>query len=201
MPVEKKLRGNKRDYLENRIGPVERRTGMSNVRAEKAEQRVGLPDRRVATNDMEIEVVTGSGEYTGTINLNSAPERIERTSDFFIKGDPAFITLYNAIQMGKPGNVIFINNKDMAVVLPKDDIFPSRPELREDTPITIKMKYGLGIIKGMVNLMGESRRVDRVSDLLNYPGKKWLIVYNAEYKGKSPNVALISLDFISSAEG
>ena len=49
--------------------------------------------------------------------------------------------------------------------------------------------------------MGENRRVDRVSELLNYPGKKWLIVYNAKFKGRSTNVALVNLEFISSAEG
>ncbi len=201
MSIKKKSTHNSRAEAERRTGPVNRRIGMADSRGEKIEQRVGMPERRVTTKDAEIAVVTSSGEYTGTINLNSAPERIERTSDFFTKGNQSFITLYNAIRMGQSGKVIFINIKDIAVVLPKDDIFPDRPELRKDASITIKLKYGLGTIKGKVNLMGESRQVDRISDLLNYPGKKWLVVYNAEYRARFTNAALINLEFISSVEG
>ena len=201
MPIEKRIKNGNGTYVEKRTGPVNRRIGMPDTRVEKIEQRVGLPERRLTTEDMEIALVTGSGEYNGTINLNAAPERIDRTSDFFTKGNSAFITLYNAIRMGQTGKVIFINVKDIAVALPKDGIFPNRPELRKDAPITVKLKYGLGTIKGKVNLLGERRELDRVSDLLNYPGKKWLVVYNAEYRARSTSVALINLEFISSVEG
>lgn len=201
MAVKKQLCQTGWDHEERRCGPVDRRTGIPEGREKGVERRVGLPDRRLATNDMDVTVITGSGEYTGTINLDSAHERMERTSDFLIKSNLVFITLYNTIRMGQPGKVVFINIRDIAVVLPKDTIFPEKPELREDAPITVKLRFGLGKIEGKVNLMGESRRVDRVSDLLNYPGKKWLVVYNANYRGRHINVAMINLEFISHTEG
>jgi hypothetical protein len=200
MTDENHLNGNEGDYVERRVGSTDRRNGLSDPPSECADQRLGPPDRRINTHDVKVTVVTSSGEYSGTINLNASCEQADRTSDFLIKGNPAFLTLYNAVLVGQPGEVIFINFKDIALVLPKDGIFPDKPELREDARITVNLKYGLGKIKGMVNLLGEDRHIDRVSDLLNYPRKKWLVVYDAECKGKHVNVALINLDFVSSAK-
>lgn len=185
---------------EKRIGPPDRRNTVTDKNIMDGERRVGLPDRRVVTDGRIVHVVTGSGEYRGTVNLHSASEKVDRVSDFFIKSDISFLTLYDTTLMGQTGRVNFISIQDIALVIPQDDIFPKKPELRLDADISIKMKSGLGQIKGKINLLGENRPVDRISDLLNYPGKRWLIVYMASYNGKLINAAVINLDFISCVE-
>ena len=46
-----------------------------------------------------------------------------------------------------------------------------------------------------------TQMVDRVSDLLNYPSKKWLVLYDVNYRGKSLPLALVNMDFISYVVG
>lgn len=153
--------------------------------------------KRVATKDKPVVVVTTSGDYQGNINLNLSNVQINRVSDLFVKSDISFLPLYDATVKGLKGKEILINTKDIAVVIPNDNIFPPSPELRKDAMVSIKLKYDLGQLAGKVNLWGETRQVDRISDLLNFPGKKWLILYEASYKGKSLRAAVINLEFIS----
>lgn len=192
---------NENELNERRIGLPERRITMPDGRENKVEQRVGLPDRRVDTNDKIVTIITGSGECKGTINLNSAPLKVDRVSDFFIKSDIAFLTLYDTVLMGQAGKAALLNIKDIAVIIPHDNISPRRPELRQDLDVKVRLKLGIGQINGKINLMGETQQVDRVSDLLNYPGKRWLVVYEACFRGKSLLTTIINLDFISSVEG
>ena len=161
------------------------------------EHRKGMRDRRMPTDDRDITVVTSTGEYKGTINLNSAPVKVERVSDFFIKSDFSFLLLYNTTLFGKPGKTVFLNLNDIAVVIQPDDALPKRSELRHDAIVSVKLRYGLGQINGKVNLRGETMPVDRVSDLLNYSRKRWLVVYEATFKGMTMLFTIINMDFIS----
>jgi len=198
MSTDRESSTTKNDLQERRNGLLDRR--IKNKNKENPDRRAGPPDRRIETVDRDINVITGSGEYKGTINLYSAPVGVDRVSDFFIKSDISFLTLYKTVLIGQPGKVIFINMNDIALVIPLDDIFPRRHELRKDIDVTVKLKSGLGQIKGKINLLSESRQVDRISDLLNYPGKRWLVVYLASFRGKAINAAVINMNFISGIE-
>ena len=66
--------------------------------------------------------------------------------------------------------------------------------------MSVNLKYGLGHLVGKMNLWGETQEMDRISDLLNFPGKKWLLLYEASYKGKNLQTAIINLEFISTVE-
>ena len=157
-------------------------------------------DKRLATNDIPVTIVTTSGDYHGDINLNFSSVQINRVSDLFVKSNIAFLPLYNATVKGAEGKEVLINIKDIAVVIPNDNAFPSSPELRKDALVSIKLRYDLGHLAGKVNLWGETQELDRTSDLLNFPGKKWLILYEASFKGKSLRVAIINLEFISTVD-
>lgn len=183
------------DLHERRIGPLDRRIKKRNKKY--PERRLGLSDRRIETVDRQILVITGSGEYKGRINLNSAPVRVEHVSNFLIKSDLSFLTLYNTTKNGKLGGVIFINIQDIAVVIPTEDFSPPTPELRKDVDVSVKLKAGYGQINGKIDLLSETREVDRVSGLLNYPEKKWLVVHMAKFGGRELNIAIINMDFIS----
>ncbi len=156
--------------------------------------------KKVATVDKPVTIVTTSGDYQGSINLNLANVHVNRVSDLFVKTDIAFLPLYNAIVMGQRGKEVLINIKDVAVVIPHDEISAPSPALRKDAAVTVKLKYGLGQLTGNVNLWGETQQVDRISDLLNFPDKKWLILYEVSYKGKLMPAAIINLQFISLVE-
>jgi hypothetical protein len=156
--------------------------------------------KKVATVDKSVTIVTTSGDYQGTINLNLANVHVNRVSDLFVKTDIAFLPLYNAIVMGQRGKEVLINIKDVAVVIPHDEISAPSPALRKDAAVTVKLKYGLGQLTGNVNLWGETQQVDRISDLLNFPDKKWLILYEVSFKGKLMPAAIINLQFISLVE-
>lgn len=186
---------------ERRNGLPTRRVGMPDSRDDGAERRQGLVDRRTATNDKNITIITCSGEYKGTINLNAAPLQVDRISDFFIKSDISFVTLYNSTVQGQKGKVTLVNIQDIAVIIPHDNLIPRVPELRQDVDVNIRMKFGIGQINGNINLMSETRPVDRVSDLLNYPGKKWIVLYEASFRGRSLGAVIINLDYISAVEG
>jgi hypothetical protein len=166
----------------------------------KIDQQTDNIDKRVATNDRPVTILTTSGEYQGNINLNLSNVQINRVSDLFVKSNIAFLPLYNATVKGLKGKEVLINIKDIAVVIPNDDIFPLSPELRKDAIVSIKLKYDLGELTGKVNLWGETQQLDRISDLLNFPGKKWLILYEASYKGEKLIAAIINLEFISTVD-
>jgi hypothetical protein len=156
--------------------------------------------KKVATVDKPVTVVTTSGDYQGSINLNLANVHVNRVSDLFIKTDIAFLPLYNAIVMGHRGKEVLINIKDIAVVIPHDQISAPSPALRKDAAVSVKLKYSLGQLTGNVNLWGETQEVDRISDLLNFPDKKWLTLYDVSFKGKQLPAAIINLQFISLVE-
>lgn len=173
---------------------------MPDTTANEVDQQTGNIDKKVATNDRPVTIVTTSGEYQGNINLNLSNVQINRVSDLFVKSDIAFLPLYNATVMGLEEKEVLINIKDIAVVIPNDDLFPPSPELRRDAMVSIKLKHDLGHLTGKVNLWGETQQLDRISDLLNFPGKRWLILYEAIYKGKNLRAVIINLEFISTAE-
>jgi hypothetical protein len=154
-------------------------------------------NKKTPTDDRFVTIVTVGGEYKGMINLNSAPVKVDRVSDYLTKGNLSFLPLYNAIVMGAHGETIFLNISEIAAVIQPDNIIPKRTELRQDAEVTIKLKDSLGQITGKVNMIGEVRPVDRVSDLLNYPGKRWLVVYEASYKGMDMLSTIINMNFIS----
>lgn len=164
------------------------------------DRHTGDMNKKVATNDKHVTIVTTSGEYQGNINLNFSSVQVNRVSDLFVKSDIAFLPLYNAIVKGVKGKEVLINIRDVAVVIPNDNISPPSPELRKDAVVSIKLKYDLGQLVGKVNLWGETQQLDRISDLLNFPGKKWLILYDASYKGKNLRAAVINLEFISTVD-
>ncbi len=173
---------------------------MPKAQADNTDTPDAASEKKLATNDRPVTIVSTSGDYQGMINLNFASVPIHRVSDLFIKADIAFLPLYNATVKGNRGKEILINTKDIAVVLPHDSLPVSQPELRKDARLLVKLKYGLGHLAGKVNLWGETQPVDRVSDLLNIAGKKWLTVYDVNYKGKGLAAAVINLDFISTVE-
>ena len=173
---------------------------MPDTTAEKSDQKTGDMDKKLATNDKPVIIVTTSGEYQGNINLNFSSTQINRVSDLFVKSNIAFLPLYDAAIKGQKGREILINVKDIAVVIPNDDVFPASPELRKDAVVSIKLKFDLGCLMGKVNLWGETQQLDRISDLLNFPGKKWLILYEANYEGKSLRAAIVNLEFISTVD-
>ena len=185
------------EFKDRRNGSTDRRIGVPDRKKINIEHRKGLSDRRMPTNDRDITVVTSGGEYKGTINLNSAPVMVERVSDFFAKSDISFLSLYNTTFMGKSGKTVFLNVNDIAVVIQPDNAVSKRSELRHDAIVTVRLRHGLGQINGKVNLMGETKPVDRDSDLLNYPGKRWLVVFEASFKGMSMLSTIINMDFIS----
>ncbi len=170
---------------------------MSDNRNTDKTQGVSFSDKKTPTDDKLITVITISGEYKGMINLNSAPVKVNRVSDFLAKTDLSFLPLYNTTVMGVTGETIFLNFADIAAVVQPDDIDSKRSELRRDAKVIIRLKNNLGQINGKVNIHGESKPVDRVSDLLNYPEKKWLVVYEASFKGKTMLSTIINMDFIS----
>lgn len=173
---------------------------MSDTTSSDISQKVKVSEKKMATIDRPVVIVTTSGDYSGNINLNFSSVQINRTSDLFLKSDIAFLPIYDAAINGKEGREIMINTRDIAVVIPKDTLAPPTPELRKDTDITIKLKYDLGQMVGKVNLWGDTRQSDRISDFLNFPGKKWLILYDVTYKGKILQAAIVNLEFISTVE-
>ncbi|MDX9786553.1 MAG: hypothetical protein RBT11_07245 [Desulfobacterales bacterium] len=199
--MEEEFRFNQNPPDERRTGPINRRIGKPDTRENGIENRRGMPDRRTVTNDKNISIITGSGEYKGTINLNSARVMVDRVSDFFIKSEIRFVTLYNTVFIGIPGKVVMVSVKDIAMVIPHEQFVHFNPELRQDTPVTIKLKSSIGQITGKINLWGEAQQTDRVSDLLNLPGKQWLLVYDADFRGRPIQAAIINMDFISIVEG
>lgn len=164
------------------------------------EQNAGVSDKKMATVDKPVIIVTTSGEYTGNVNLNLSSVQIDRVSDLFVKSDIAFLPMYDTAVKGEKGREIIVNIKDIAVVIPEDTIQSPSPELRKDIQVTVKLKYDLGRLMGKANLWGDTRQSDRISDLLNSPGKKWLILYEASYNGKSIPAAIVNIDFISIVE-
>jgi hypothetical protein len=186
------------EYKDRRRGTRDRRGGeLPDGKKIYTDQRKGQRDRRMPTDDRDIAVVTSTGEYKGTINLNSAPVKVERVSDFFIKSDFSFLLLYNTTFFGKPGKTAFLNLNDIAVVIQPDNALSKRSELRHDAILSVRLRYGLGQVNGKVNLRGETMPVDRVSDLLNYSKKRWLVVYEATFKGRTMLSTIINMDFIS----
>ncbi len=173
---------------------------MSDTHGEQSNLSRSQDDKKLSTIDKQVTIVSTSGDYHGNINLNLANVQVNRVSDLFIKSDIAFLPLYHANIMGQQGREVLINVKDIAVVIPHDQITSSSPELRKDAAVTVKLKYGLGNLSGNVNLLGETQQVDRISDLLNFPGKKWLILYDVSYKEQTMPVAIINLEFISLVE-
>ena len=173
---------------------------MSDATAGEMDQDTGESEKKTTTVDKPVIIVTTSGNYQGYINLNFSSVQIFRISDLFLKGEFSFLPLYNATIQGQKGKTVLINLKDIAMVIPKDNIFGPSPELRKDAKATVKLKYNLGKLLGKVNLWGETQQMDRISDLLNFPGKKWLVLYEANYKGENLPAAIINLEFISTVE-
>lgn len=156
--------------------------------------------KKLATVDRPVTIITTSGDHQGNINLNLANVHVNRVSDLFVKTDIAFLPLYNAVVMGQENKEVLINVNDIAVVIPHDQLIAPSPALRRDAAVIVKLKFGLGQLSGNVNLWGETQQVDRISDLLNFPDKKWLILYEVGYKGKKMPAAVINLKFISTVE-
>lgn len=173
---------------------------MPDTNTSDTDQNTGISDKKMTTVDRPVIIVTTSGDYAGTINLNLSSVQINRVSDLFVKSDIAFLPVYNATAKGEKGREFIINVKDIAVVIPKDTLSPPTPELRKDAQVTVKLKYDLGQLAGKVNLWGDTQQSDRISDFLNTPEKKWLILYDASYKGKDIQTAIINIDFISMVE-
>jgi hypothetical protein len=164
------------------------------------DQTIGVSDKKMTTVDRPVSIVTTSGDYAGNINLNLSNVQINRVSDLFVKSDISFLPLYNATVRGEKGREIIVNIKDIAVVIPQDKLPAPIQELRKDLHVTVKLKYDLGQLVGKVNLWGDTRQSDRISDLLNTPDKKWLILYDASYKGNNIPTAIINIEFISIVE-
>ena len=156
--------------------------------------------KKLATVDRPVTIVTTSGDYQGSINLNLANVQVNRVSDLFVKTDIAFLPLYNAVVMGQENKEVLINVNDIAVVIPHDQIIAPSPALRRDAAVSVKLKFGLGQLNGNANLWGETQQVDRISDLLNFPDKKWLTLYEVEFKGEKMPAAIINLKYISIVE-
>jgi len=173
---------------------------MPDARTYESDREAYVSDKKMATVDRPVVIVTTSGDYAGSINLNLSSVQINRVSDLFVKSGISFLPLYNATVKGERGREIIINVKDIAVVIPGDTLSPPTPELRRDAEVKVKLKYDLGQLVGKVNLWGDIQQSDRISDLLNTPGKKWLILYEASYKGKNIPAAIINIEFISMVE-
>ena len=173
---------------------------MSDITTDGTGQTLDVSAKKMVTVDRPVTIITTSGDYSGDINLNLSSVEINRTSDLFTKSDIAFLPLYNATVKGKTDREIIVNSRDIAVVIPKDPLPPHAPELRKDAAVTVKLKYDLGQLVGKVNLWGDVQQSDRVSDLLNFPGKKWLVLYDLIYKGRNLPVAIINIEFISMVE-
>jgi hypothetical protein len=173
---------------------------MPDTGASETDQASGVSDKKMATVDRPVQIITSSGDYTGNINLNLSSVEINRVSDLFVKGDISFLPIYNATGGGKKDREIIVNTRDIAVVIPQDKLPSPMPELRKSLDISVKLKYDLGHLVGKVNLLGDSQQSDRISDLLNTRGKKWLILYDASYKGKDIPAAIINIEFISIVE-
>lgn len=173
---------------------------MPDTNTSETDQITGASDKKMATVDRPVTIVTTSGDYRGNINLNLSSVQINRVSDLFVKSNIAFLPIYNATVKGEKDRMVIVNVKDIAVVIPKDALSPATPELRKDVQVTVKLKFDLGQLMGKANLWGDTQQSDRISDLLNTPGKKWLILYDASYKGKNIEAAIINIDFISMVE-
>jgi hypothetical protein len=173
---------------------------MPDTEISESYQNIGVSEKKMATVDRPVNIVTTSGGYEGNINLNLSNVQINRVSDLFVKSDIAFLPIYNATVDGEKGREIIVNIKDIAVVIPKDKLPHPMPELRKGLNVTVKLKYDLGKLVGKVNLWGGTQQSDRISDLLNTPGKKWLILYDASYKGKNIPAAIVNIAFISVVE-
>ena len=173
---------------------------MSDIATDGTDQILDVSEKKMVTVDRPVVIITTSGDYSGDINLNLSSVQINRVSDLFIKSDIAFLPLYNAIVKGRTGREIIVNTKDIAVVIPRDTLSPPTPELRKDASVMVKLKYDLGQLVGKVNLWGEVQQSDRISDLLNFPGKKWLVLYDVSYKGRNLPAAIINIEFISMVE-
>ena len=173
---------------------------MPDTNISATDENIGVSDKKMATVDRPVNIVTTSGNYEGSVNLNLSNVQINRVSDLFVKSDIAFLPIYNTTAKGEKDHEIIVNIKDIAMVIPNDKLPTPAPELRKDVQVTVKLKYDLGQLIGKVNLLGDTKRSDRISDLLNTPGKKWLILYDASYKGKNISAAIINIDFISMVE-
>jgi hypothetical protein len=173
---------------------------MPDTGASEIKQSIGVSEKKMETVDRPVYIVTSSGDYTGNINLNLSSVQINRVSDLFVKGAVSFLPIYNATVNGKKGREVIVNTKDIAIVIPQDTLPPPIPELRKSLSVSVKLKYDLGHLVGKVNLLGDSQQSDRLSDLLNTNGKKWLILYDASYKGKNIPAAIINIEFISIVE-
>ena len=173
---------------------------MPDTTMDRIDQALDVSDKKMATVDRTVVIITTSGEYSGKINLNLSSVQINRVSDLFTKSDIAFLPIYDATVKGNTGKEIIVNTRDIAVVIPKDILSPPTPELRKDAGVTVKLRYDLGQLAGKVNLWGDIQESDRISDLLNFPGKKWLVLYDVSYKGKKLPAAIINIKFISTVE-
>lgn len=173
---------------------------MPDANTSEIDQNADVSDKKMVTVDRPVTIVTTSGDYAGNVNLNLSSVQINRVSDLFVKSDIAFLPMYNTTVKGEKGREIIVNIKDIAVVIPKDTLSSPTPELRKDATVTVKLKYDLGQLMGKVNLLGDTQQSDRISDLLNSPGKKWLILYEASYKENNIPAAIINIDFISMVE-
>ncbi len=173
---------------------------MPGTSAGKIDRATDVSDKKMSTVDRPVVLVTTSGDYSGTVNLNLASVQINRVSDLFVKSDIAFLPIYNATVKGETGRELIVNIKDIAVVIPNDTLSPPTPELRKDADVCVKLKYELGQLMGKVNLWGDTQQSDRISDLLNCPGKKWLVLYEVSYKGKNIPAAIVNIEFISTVE-
>jgi hypothetical protein len=173
---------------------------MSDMTMDGTDHTDGVSEKKMVTVDRPVVIITTSGDYSGDINLNLSNVQIDRISDLFVKSDIAFLPLYNATVKGKPGREIIVNTKDIAVVIPKDTLAHPSPELRKDADVSVKLKHDLGQLMGKVNLWGGVQQSDRISDLLNFPGKKWLVLYDVSYKGNTLPAAIINIEFISMVE-
>jgi hypothetical protein len=161
---------------------------------------VGEPDRKVATQDKMVTIVTTSGNLVGDINLNFSSVQVNRVSDLLSKGGVSFLPLYHMVSREGARRNVLVNIRDVAVIIPHDKIHPPSPELRKDRVVSVKLKFDLGTLSGKTNLMGETQEMDRISDLLNFPGKKWLVLYEATFKEEALPAAIINIEFISTVE-
>jgi len=73
------------------------------------------------TNSQMVRIKTSDGStFRGKINLNSETEKMDRISDFFLKGKNPFITIYDVAAHGN-SNLFIINKKHIIWVTPDDD--------------------------------------------------------------------------------
>ena len=84
---------------------------------------IKIISRRIEARKVSIKMVDGSLVH-GKVNLLHDEAVVQRVSDIFTKLSDPFIVVFDATAEGKSGRVIILNKRNIAWVLPEDDLSP-----------------------------------------------------------------------------